>query len=990
LCVLQVYKYVYKGATGLTLSYWLEVNGQRTSATYQVGGAPAGAAAVPSTNGPPAPAGATAVFDEIETFVSGRSICSHEAVWRLLGFDVQVQRPNTVTLSLHSPGQQLVHLPDDQVDEEVEAAVLSDNGTSLTAYFRLNEEFSELVSARGAEAAIEHYDGVDVSRLLYQDVPQFFTLHQDKTARTACWRRRMRGDERVKGRVRRQNPIEPGEAEGEYQRRLACLREWTSSDTVARIRMVAPSNSEEFALRLLLVTVPGPTSFEALRTVRGLLCATFKEACIERGLCDDEREYRLCMEEAASEKMPAQLRALFVSILVHCGHSNPSGLYAEFEDLMGEDFIEEERRGHAARRPRVPRDVPPVVEDREIAEDMAWRRALVRRRARQQRVAAATAGSRASGSGGHDPADSDYESLEDGDFEADESGDEGDDGGSLSSFLDDRPLSPESGTGATGGATAAHVGPAVEADPGADANADAGADDNSEGGEDGAGPGTADACVARGRIRLRLEIQTLLRAHGSQLEAFNLRVPTDAELDSLVHKPLRHTNPLIEYELSAAAELPRRTRLWETANHAYFRRFTPEQRGVYDTIRSAVARKKGGVFFLNAPGGTGKSFVLSTLLADLRSRGHVAVACATSGIAATIYELGHTVHSAFRLPTDESLLASMGTLFGPNTRQAGLMTMARLVIIDEAVMLRKDYLELIDRTMRDIEADGDSPFGGRCVFVLAGDFRQVLPVIRGGDRDSQVRACLKNWSLWLRGEVQELTLTRNMRAATASSATDAQNIQKFSDFVLGVGDGKLSAEEIRVALGRDYIQLPDDVCVARGASVDTLLGIVFPDLERNYSNQEWLMKRALLCSRNDEVDKINEKMSALITWDEGVCLPSHDSVAADDDPSWYTAEFLNSLSPSGVPPHNLTLKRGMPVMLLRNLNPLDGDCNGTRYVVRNIGARYLELETVDRLSGRPRVFFCPRITLHYSEVGVFLCCLRISLCHWICVSLMHA
>ena len=224
---------MYKGATGLTLSYWLEVNGQRASATYQVGGAgapsgPAGAAAVPSTNGPPAPAGATAVFDEIETFVSGRSICSHEAVWRLLGFDVQVQRPNTVTLSLHSPGQQLVHLPDDQVDEEVEAAVLSDNGTSLTAYFRLNEEFSELVSARGAEAAIEHYDGVDVSRLLYQDVPQFFTLHQDKTARTACWRRRMRGDERVKGRVRRQNPIEPGEAEGEYQRRLACLREWTS------------------------------------------------------------------------------------------------------------------------------------------------------------------------------------------------------------------------------------------------------------------------------------------------------------------------------------------------------------------------------------------------------------------------------------------------------------------------------------------------------------------------------------------------------------------------------------------------------------------------------------------------------------------------------------------------------------------------------------------------------------------------------------------
>ncbi len=80
--------------------------------------------------------------------------------------------------------------------------------------------------------------------------------------------------------------------------------------------------------------------------------------------------------------------------------------------------------------------------------------------------------------------------------------------------------------------------------------------------------------------------------------------------------------------------------------------------------------------------------------------------------------------------------------------------------------------------------------------------------------------------------------------------------------------------------------------------------------------------------------------------------------------SLYPMEFLNTLQFSGIANHELELKVGVPILLLRNLNQSIGLCNGTRLIVKRLGQRVIEAEiitgnNVDKRVFIPRIIMCP-------------------------------
>ena len=102
----------------------------------------------------------------------------------------------------------------------------------------------------------------------------------------------------------------------------------------------------------------------------------------------------------------------------------------------------------------------------------------------------------------------------------------------------------------------------------------------------------------------------------------------------------------------------------------------------------------------------------------------------------------------------------------------------------------------------------------------------------------------------------------------------------------------------------------------------------------------------ILAFHNDTINALNVMILQQLPGNPQIfhAVDTSDVNEADPDFAQLPAEYMQSLTSGGLPPSRLALKVGAPVMLLRNLYPTEGLCNGTRMIVTRLGLRYIEVQ----------------------------------------------
>jgi hypothetical protein len=378
------------------------------------------------------------------------------------------------------------------------------------------------------------------------------------------------------------------------------------------------------------------------------------------------------------------------------------------------------------------------------------------------------------------------------------------------------------------------------------------------------------------------------------------------------------------------------------------REMNPDQRSAYDCIVSSVREGNPHTFFLNGPGGTGKTYVYKAVCNRIRGDGSIVLCVASSGIAALLLRGGRTAHSMFKIPV-EQLHEQSTCSITKEGKYADMLRQAKLIIWDEAGNQSRFAFEAVDRCLQDIRND-ERPFGGLTV-VFGGDFQQTMPVVPRGSRAEIIMHSLRRSYLW--ANIHVLRLRQNMRLEQ-----DADSVA-YARWLLEIGQG---------ILGQD-VEIPNHMC---RESLNNLIDSIYSGVQPNQPMPppEYFLDRTILSARNADVDEINEHVLGSLPG-QRVTFASADSVARNEDGEndaahYYPAEYLRSLQPAGLPAGEIHLKEGCPLLLLRNLAPRQGLCNGTRMVLRRACERVLEVQV---LGGEHHgsIAFIPRITLTPSS-----------------------
>jgi len=209
-----------------------------------------------------------------------------------------------------------------------------------------------------------------------------------------------------------------------------------------------------------------------------------------------------------------------------------------------------------------------------------------------------------------------------------------------------------------------------------------------------------------------------------------------------------------------------------------------------------------------------------------------------------------------------------------------------------------------------------------------------------------------------------------MRLSTATNTKTANDIKEFADWILKIGDGDMDLNEN----GECMVEIPKQLLIENTKlPLMSLVEFVYPKFVVSMMKPGYFDDGAILCPTNDSVEEVNELMLSSLGGEEVTYLSSNTPCQFDGQDEvqseWFTSEFLNDIKCSGVPNHELKLKTGVPIMLLRNIDQAKGLCNDTRLQVNHLGKNVISATVITGKNIGDKICI-PRMNLVPSDSGL--------------------
>jgi ATP-dependent DNA helicase PIF1 len=319
------------------------------------------------------------------------------------------------------------------------------------------------------------------------------------------------------------------------------------------------------------------------------------------------------------------------------------------------------------------------------------------------------------------------------------------------------------------------------------------------------------------------------------------------------------------------------------------------------------AVKHGRSIFLTGAGGTGKSHTIRAITTWATAAGIRYALTALTGCAALLLGQGaKTLHSWAGIGLAREAPHVLAETVRRNRRAARRWLDTQLLIVDEISMMSPELLEKLDAVARRVRRRAEIPFGG-IQLVLAGDFCQLPPVVKGSDA---TRFCF------------ELPLWRDLiRETIYLHEIQRQSDPVFQQILTEARMGALSTESVgllekRMGLPWQENEIRPTLLFARNAEVDSV----------NRRNMEVLEgERRIYDVQTVVMEKSTGRRPA------AVAPPSSTLPVTADDPD--VAAALERLDSDAPYDPSLQLAVGAQVMLLINMDQERGLVNGSRGVV---------------------------------------------------------